>query len=150
MNNYAEIANLSWDEIQDTKPVPDGTYLLKGNNAVFQPAKQDDQNPVVMFVHTVKEAMDDVKVEELEALGAEYDLTENKVFTRIFIEDGSSWKKVKDILNKSDIETTGKILDDLKKVKGSEVLGFLNTDRFTRRDGTAGENNRVTEWAKVE
>lgn len=149
MSDYADIANLSWDEIQEPKPAPNGTYLLKGSNAVFQPAKEEGQNPVVMFVHNVKEAMDDVVVSELEALGADYDLTQNKVFTRIFIEDGSSWKKVQDILNKSGVETTGKVLDDLKKVKGSEVLGYLVISRFTRKDGTPGENNNVTEWAKV-
>lgn len=150
MSDYAEIANLSWDEIQDTKPVPNGTYLLRGSNAVFQPSKEADKSPAVMFVHTVKEAMADVDAAELAELGDNYDVTENKVFTKVFIEDGSSWKKVQSILNKSGIETTGKVLDDLKKVKGSEVLGYLTKDRFTRKDNTVGENNKVTEWAVVE
>lgn len=150
MSDYANIADLSWDEIQVPKPAPVGTYLLKGSNAVFQPAKEEGQNPIVMFVHTIKEAMDDVNSDELAALGPDYDLTENKVFSRYFIEDGSSWEKVKDILKKHGVSTTGRVLDDLKKVKGTEVLGYLTVDRFKRKDGTMGENNKVTEFAVVE
>lgn len=150
MSDYADIATLSWDEIQETKPVPNGTYLLKLSNAVFQPSKDEAVSPAVMFVHTVKEAMSDVDAAELEALGADYDVTENKVFTKVFIEDGSSWKKVQSILEKHGAKTSGKVLDDLKKAKGSEVLGYLVKDRFTRKDKTVGENNKVTEWAVVE
>lgn len=150
MSDYADIANLSWDEIQVPHPAPVGTYLLKGSNAVFQPAKEEGQNPVVMFVHTIKEAMDDVSSSELADLGEGYDLSENKVFTRLFIEDGSSWMKVKDILVKSGVALSKNVQDDLKKVKGSEVLGYLTIDRFKRKDGSAGENNKVETWASVD
>lgn len=150
MSDYKDIANLSWSEIQETKPVPDGTYLLKGSNAVFQPAKEEGQSPTVMFVHSLKEAMDDVRSEELKALGDDYDIHENKVFTRIFIEDGSSWMKVKGILEKHGVVLTDNVEADLKKVKGAEVLGYLTKDKFKRKDGSYGENNKVTEFAAVE
>lgn len=149
-NDYSDIANLSWSEIQEPKVAPVGSYLLRGSNAVFQPSKEEGQNPRVMFVHTVKEAMDDVSVSELEELGADYDLTENKVFTTVFIEDGSSWKRVQRILEAHGIETSGKVLDDLKKVKGADVIGYLEKNSFKRKDGSYGENNQVTEFAKVE
>lgn len=149
MSDYKDIANLSWDKIQEPKPGPVGTYLLKGSNGVFQPAKEEGKSPVVMFVHTIKEAMDDVSSAELAELGEGYDLTENKVFTRIFIEDGSSWLKVRDILLKHDVKLSNNVLEDLKKVKGAEVLGYLTIDRFKRDDGTMGENNKVETWASV-
>lgn len=150
MSDYAEIADLSWENIQEPKPVPVGTYLLKLKNAVFQPSKEEGRSPVVMFVHSPKEAMEDVKAEELEELGSEYDISENKVFTRIYIEDGSSWAAVRNLLAKHGVETKGSIPETLKKAKGSEVLGYLVKDRFERKDGTVGENNKVTEWAKVD
>lgn len=150
MSDYADIANLSWDEIQETKPLPEGTYLLRLSNAVFQPSKEEGKSPAVMFVHTVKEAMEDVQSSELQELGDDYDVTENKTFTKIFIEDGSSWMKVKGILAKHGVEVSGKVLEDLKKAKGAEVLGYLKRDRFTRADGSAGENNKVTEFAAVD
>lgn len=151
MSDYADISNLSWDQIQDTKPVPQGSYLLKASNAVFQPSKDEAVSPAVMFIHNVKEAMEDVAVSELEELGADYDVTENKVFTKVFIEDGSSWKKVQRILEAHGLETTGKVLDDLKKVKGAEVIGYLTKDRYTdKRTDEVRENNKVTEWGKVE
>lgn len=149
MSDYSDIANLSWDEIQEPKAAPNGSYLLRLSNAVFQPSKEEGKSPMVMFVHTIKEAMDDVKVDELEALGENYDITENKVFTSKFIEDGSSWKWVQGVLEKHGVKTTGKVLEDLKKAKGAEVIGYLVTERFVRNDGTPGEKNKVTEFAPV-
>lgn len=150
MSDYADIADLSWDNIQEPKVLPIGTYLLKLSNAVFQPSKDVDKSPTVMFVHKAKEAMDDVNTDELEALGADYDISENKIFTRIFIEDGSSWDQVRKLLAKHGVEVSGNVVESLKKAKGSEVLGYLNQQTFTRKDGSVGTGNNVTEFAKVE
>src|SRR6266403_3707823 len=149
MSDYADIANLSWDEIQEPKTLPVGTYLLRLRNAVFQPAKDADKSPVVMFVHVPKEAMADVKTDELEELGSEYDISENKIFTRFYIEDGSSWDAVRRLLHKHGVEPEGKIEETLKKAKGAEVLGYLHQKTFTRQDGSVGVANNVTEFAPV-
>lgn len=149
MSDYAEIADLSWDNIQEPKPLPVGTYLLRARNAVFQPSKEADKSPVVMFVYVPKEAMEDVKSDELEALGADYDIGENKIFARFYIEDGSSWDQVRKHLAKHGIEATGKIEDTLKKVKGTEVLAYLEQKTFTRKDQTVGVANNATEFAPV-
>lgn len=151
MSDYAEIANLSWDNIQEPKPLPVGTYLLKLRNVTFQPSKEEGKSARVMFVHAPKEPMSDVKTDELEELGAEYDITENKIFTTVFIEDGSSWAKVKGILNKhTGVEVGGDVLESFKKAKNSEVLGYLVTKQFERKDKTVGTNNEVTEFAPVD
>lgn len=150
MSDYSSIAELSWDNIQEPKVLPVGTFLLRLSNAVFQPSKEADKSPVVMFVHTPKEAMSDVKTEELESLGPDYDISENKIFTRIFIEDGSSWDKVRKLLEKHGRTVSGDVAASLKAAKGSEVLGYLDQDRFTRKDGTVGLGNKVTEFAPVE
>lgn len=150
MSDYADIANLSWDNIQEPKTLPVGSYLLKLKNAMFQPSKEEGKSPVVLFVHSPKEAMDDVKTDELEALGEEYDISENKIFTRFFIEDGSSWAQVRNLLAKHGLEVSGDVNESLKKAKGAEVIGYLDQDRFTRKDGTVGTGNKVTEFAPVE
>ncbi len=150
MSDYAEIAELSWDEIQEPKPLPVGTYLLRARNAVFQPSKDADKSPVVMFVYVPKEAMADVKTDELEALGPEYDIGENKIFARFYIEDGSSWDQVRKHLAKHGVTASGKIEDTLKKVKGTEVLAYLDQNTFKRKDGSNGVGNNATEFAAVE
>jgi len=150
MSNYADIADLSWDNIQEPKVLPVGSYLLRLSNAVFQPSKEDGKSPVVMFVHVAKEAMDDVDTSELEALGPDYDITENKLFTRIYIEDGASWDQVRKLLAKHGVEAKGKIEETLKAAKGSEVIGYLNQRAFQRKDNTQGIANNVTEFAPVE
>lgn len=150
MSDYAEIADLSWDNIQEPKALPVGTYLLKARNAVFQPSKEADKSPVVMFVYVPKEAMEDVKAEELEALGPDYDIAENKIFSRFYIEDGSSWDQVRKHLLKHGVEVSGKIEDTLKKVKGTEVLAYLEQNTFKRKDGSSAVGNNATEFAPVE
>lgn len=150
MSDYADIASLSWDEIQEPKVLPVGTFLLKLRNVVFQPSKDADKSPVVMFVHVPKEPMEDVKTDELEALGPDYDIGENKLFTRIYIEDGSSWDQVRKLLAKHGVEATGSIEESFKKAKGAEVLGYLEQKTFTRKDQTVGIANNVTEFAPVE
>src|SRR6266850_208671 len=136
MSDYADIASLSWDTIQEPHTLPVGTYLLRLSNATFQPAKDADKSPVVMFVYRVKEAMDDVKSEELDELGSEYDITENKVFYRVYIEDGSSWDQVRKHLLKHEVKIEGTVIDTLKRAKGSEVLAYLEQNTFKRQDGS--------------
>lgn len=150
MSDYKDIAELSWEEIQEPKPLPVGTYLLKLTNAVFQPAKDESKSPTVMFVHKPKEAMDDVDTGELSALGAEYDIGENKIFTRIYIEDGSSWDQVRKLLAKHGVAVKGSVPETLKNAKGAEVLGYLDQRSFARKDGTQAVANNVTEFAPVE
>ncbi len=150
MSDYADIADLSWDNIQEPKPLPVGTFLLRARNAVFQPSKDADKSPVVMFVYVPKEAMEDVKADELEALGPDYDIGENKIFVRFYIEDGASWDQVRKHLAKHGIEAAGKIEDTLKRVKNTEVLAYLEQKTFTRKDGTVGVANNATEFAAVD
>lgn len=154
MSDYADIANLSWDEIQEPQVLPVGSYLLKLSNASFQPSKDADKSPVVMFVYKAKEAMEDVNTEELEALGAEYDISENKIFHRIYIEDGSSWDQVRKHIAKhfpeDEAPPKGKVVDTLKALKGAEIVGYLNQQSFKRKDGTQGMSNNATEFGRVD
>lgn len=151
MSDYADIANLSWDEIQEPKTLPVGTYLLKARNASYQPAKEADKNPVVLFVYAPKEPMEDVKSEEIEALGSEYDISENKIFARFYIEDGSSWAQVRRHLEKHGVEVEGSVLESLKKVKGTEVLAYLEQNSFMdKRTNEVRTGNNPTEFASVE
>lgn len=154
MSDYADIANLSWDEIQAPGVLPEGSYLLKLRNAVFQPSKDADKNPLVLFVYQPKEAMSDVNADELEALGADYDISENKIFHRIYIEDGASWDQVRKHVAKHYPEDQeppkGKVTDTLKAMKGSEVVGYVVQRAFTRADKTSGIANNVTEFGRVD
>ena len=151
MSDYADIANLSWDNIQEPKLLPRGSYLLRLRNVSYQEPKDSGQNGVVMFVHVPKEPMNDVSDAELAELGEDYDISENKVFTRVYIEDGTSWRRVRDILANHGFEVSGGVIESLKAASKAklEVIGFLDRQAFTRKDGSAGEANNITEFAKV-
>lgn len=152
--DYTDIANLSWDNIQAPQNIPGGTYLLRLKNVVFQPSKEEGKNPVVMFVHSPKEPMEDVDSEQLEKLGSDYDISQNKLFTRIFIEDGTSWDQVRRLLEKHGLEMKGGVEESLKAASkaNATVLGYVGLGK-PFKDRTSGELrqlNEVTEFAKVD
>lgn len=149
MADYADILNKSWDEIPEVVPVPKGSYLLKGQNATFQPAKGEDGSPSVLFVYRVKEPMDDVDTGELEALGANYDLEANRIFTRFWINDGSDWDKVRKHLAKHGVPLKGNIADSLKEFKGAEVVAFVDQRNFTDNAGQSQTENTAANFTPV-
>jgi hypothetical protein len=137
-DNYEDILSQSWDNIPVPKALPVGSYLLKAGSASFQPAKDADKSPSVLFVHSPKEAMDDVDREALEGLGENYDIAGNRLFTRIFIETAADWDKVRNLVKKHGVDVAGKsIQDTLKAVRGREIIGYV--DQNTYEDKTTGE-----------
>lgn len=152
MSNYADIDKLSWDEIQEPKVVPDGSWLLRLRGASYQEAKEEGKSDRVMFVHQPREPMDDVDADALRALGDNYDVTENKIYTTVFIEDGSSLFRVKKLLEQHGLTPAGNIKEFLKKTRDmkADVIGYLVTENFTRPDGSEGQKNVVKQFAKVD
>jgi hypothetical protein len=149
VDSYTDIANLSWNDIPDVKTLPDGSWLLKARSASFKPSTDPEKSPVVMIVFNAKEPMDDVRSEDLEGLGKDYDVSANTIFHRIYIENFSDWKRVKDVLAKMGVDTEGKsVPDSLKEVKGKEIIAALKTRNFTRADGEPGEENNITAFVK--
>lgn len=157
--DYSDIVGLSWDNIQQPRNLPGGTYLFVLRNMSFVPAKEEGKNPQVIFVHSPKEAMSDVDSDELAKLGEDYDISENKIFTRQFIEDGSSWAAVARLAAKHrtadgplDLASLDKdVLESIKKVRGmkAEVLGYVKLGKpFTdRATGETRQMNEISEFA---
>lgn len=146
-DNYEDILNQSWDNIPVPKLLPEGSWLLRGQNAKYQPSKGEDQAPTVMFVDVPKEPMNDVDAEELAKLGDNYDLANNKLFTRVFINDASDWNKARKILKAHGIETEGQsIQDSLKAYKGTESIAFLSQRTFTNKAGEEQQSNEASQF----
>lgn len=148
--DYEDILNQSWESIPVVQTLPDGSYLLKGRSAKYQPAKNEDGSPAVLFVYTPKEAMDDVSADELAKLGDNYDVGANRIFSKFFVNDGADWDKVRKHLVKHGIEATGSIEDSLKAFKGTEVVAFIGTRSFTNNAGETQVENQATNFTKVE
>lgn len=151
-NNYEDILSQSWDEIPEEKTLPQGSYLLKLRGASFQPPKSEEGNASFLFVYSVKEPMDDVAQDDLEALGADYDFSVNRVFQRIWVEDARDYGRVRDNLAKLGTEVTGgvNIKDSLKAARGGEAIGYLTQRQYTAGDGTTRISNEVQNLAAIE
>lgn len=150
MSDYADILSKSWAEIPEVELLPDGSYLLKGQSAKYQPAKQEDQTPAVLFIYKPKEAMDDVSAEELAALGDNYDIASNRIFAKFFVNDGADWDKVRKHLIKHGIDANSMSIEEsLKAFKNSEVVALLSARSFTNNAGETQTENQATNFTKV-
>jgi hypothetical protein len=148
-DNYEDILNRSWDEIPEVQALPVGSYLLRARNASYQPAKDADKSPVVLFVYQVKEPMDDVDTAELAALGDNYDIGENKIFHRMYVDDNAAWDAVRQHLAKHGI-SGGTIAESLKAFKGQEVIAYLSQRQYTDAAGEQKVQNNAGPFAAVE
>lgn len=150
--DYKDILKKSWDEIPEAVALPVGSYLLKARNASFQPAKDADKSPMVMFVYAPKEAMDDVNSDALAALGENYDISDNRIFKTFFIETNADWDAVRKHIVKHGVDLSGKSLEEgLAAVKGSEVIAYLDQKTYTdKATGELKTNNDPKEFVPVE
>jgi len=149
-DDYTDILNQSWDNIPLVQVLPVGSWLLRLRTAVYQPSKQADGDPIVMFVYSVKEPMEDVDVEELAKLGDNYDYGANRIFWRKYINDNASWDEVRKHLGKHGVEVKGSIKESFDAAKGSEVIAYLNQRSYTTNAGEGEVSNEPSQFAKVE
>lgn len=151
MADYADILNQSWDDIPEPKLLPVGSWKLRNRGATYQPAKKEGNSDQVVFVYTPIEPMEDVNVEDLQALGADYDVQSNRIFARFFVSDGNDWDRVRKHIAKHGVEVKGKLADTLKSVKGRDVIAYLEQRSFTREGSSEVETaNEAKNFAPVE
>lgn len=149
--DYTDILKQSWDEIPEAKALPVGSYLLKARNASYQASKDADKNPVVLFVYAPKEAMDDVDADALSALGENYEIADNRIFKRFYIETNADWDQVRKHIVKHGVDLTGKTIEEgLKAVAGTEVIAWLDQSVYTdKATGEPKTSNDPKEFATV-
>lgn len=148
--DYAEIANRSWDEIPEVQTLPVGSWLLKARNAVYMPAK-GDASPRILFFYTAKEPMDDVDDVALNQLGDDYDYADNDIVSTFWVERNKDWDAVRSHLAKHGIDASGKTVPEtLKAFKGTEVIAVLGTKTYTTGAGELKEENTASSFAAVE
>ena len=150
MSDYADILNTSWDNVPRPLPLPVGSYILKGRNATYQPRKSEDKSDAVLFVYGVKEPMEDVDQDALDELGGNYDLGNNTIFHRIYVETSVDWDRVRSHLKNHGVEPSGTISDTLKAFKGAETVAFLNQRSFVNAAGEAKVENTASNFAVLD
>lgn len=152
-NDYDEILNRTWDEIPDEKVLPDGWYVLTAKNANFQKPKGDGNAKILIF-YTVADALgeDDggPRQDALEALGADYDMTENEIVQTIWVSGNKDWRAAKRHLALLGVTTEGKsLMDGLKEVKGNPIAARLEYRTYQNKAGITVEQNDPKEFAPI-
>lgn len=153
-DKYGDLLKRSWDDLPQPAPyLPEGTWLLKGRNVAYFPADEenDKSERVVLFFEPL-EPMDDVKQEELDALGPNYDYANNDVTKQFYINRAKDWVEVRKILNLMGIETEGQTQEDsFKAFKGAKVLAYLSIKTFqNKRTGERVITNDPVNFAEAE
>ena len=152
---YSDILNRQWDDIPEPALLPDGTYVLKCQNVGFFPAPKPEEGEEkksdrVTFFYGVKEAMDDVRQDDLDALGENYDMANNDVTKNFWINREKDWTQVKRHLALLGVDTKGKSQPEtFKEARGAEVLAFLGTREFTNNAGETIVQNEPRDFMKA-
>lgn len=147
---YAEILDRSWDEIPAVQNLPVGTWRLRGRNMTFRAGEGDNSDQYIM-VYVPKEPLDDVDEAALEELGADYDVENNRIFYRVWVETSADLDKLRDHLAKHGIETKGKtIRQTMEAFKGTEVFAYLDLRTYTNKSGEVVSTNDPSSFAPVE
>jgi hypothetical protein len=150
---YADLVNRQWDdlpEIADYLPV--GTWLLKSKNVAYFPGDEDeDKSARVVFFYEAKEPMDDVSAEELEALGGDYDFSNNDIAKQFYINRDKDWVGVKKHIELHGVDTKGLSMpDSFKAFRNTEVMAYLGTRTYKNRSGESVTENDPSQFARVE
>lgn len=150
--DYEALLERTRAETPTLKLLPVGSYRLKHTgNAKYQVAKDSEKNDSVMFIYSAMEPLDDVDVEELNALG-DYDITMNKMFFRVWIENETDWADFWAHVDKHGIvlgpEATRK--EAMEAVKGSEIIAWLDQRSFQNKAGDMVDANDPVNFAPVE
>lgn len=150
MADHDSLLDKQWDDIQEGKVLPVGSWLLRGRNAVYM-APKGDGNESILFVYAPISPMDDVDEAELKDLGKDYDYGENRVYGRFWIETGRDLDSVRNHLEKHGIDTKGSsIKDSLAEFKGTEIVAYLGVRTYTDAAGETKEDNDPTSYAQAE
>ncbi len=150
--SYDDILDRSFNELQDDKLLPFGRWVLRLRNAHFMLPRGEARSAQVLFFYTPVEATEDVDADELEALGEDYDVTENQIVMTVWIEGNRSWKDLMRHLEKHagvDWEA-GSIREVIKKgVKGSEVTAEIGSRTYENNFGELVEENVASNFRPV-
>ncbi len=150
---YDDILDKSFDELQDDKVLPLGDWLLRLRNAAFIPPREEGMSGRVLFFYRPVEPMDDVDVDEIEAMGEDYDFSENQIVFQVWIEGNRSWRDVLRHLKKhAGVDfTVGSIREVLKKgVQGSEITAELGERTYENSFGDLVNENTAMNFRPVD
>lgn len=112
-------------------------------------AKDASKNDCLLLIYVAKEPLEDVDEDALAALG-DYDITQNKMFYRIYLETYSDWDKVAAHADKhnsvrAEVETNKEMLN---RIKGSDIIAWVD-QRSYEKNGEMVDSNDPTNFAPV-
>ena len=149
--NYESLLKQTWGEIPDKKTLPVGSWRLRGRNASFKEAV-DDLSASFMFVYAPVEALDDVSPEGLAELGDDYEVSNNRIFAKFWVETSVDFDAVRKHLAKhgNNVADDLSIEETLKAFKDTEIISYLDVKTYTNRAGEEVEDNDAKSFAPVE
>lgn len=149
-DEYADILKRSWDDIPKPQLLPNGSWRLKVKNAKCMPAASADKNPFALIVYSPMEPLADVDEDAIAELDG-YDVSQNRIFNRIWLETAADWDGLRNHIRKHGIDTGGRSPEDtLKALKGTEIIAFLDRETFTNGAGEVQEQNVASKFAPVD
>jgi len=151
MSTYEDILKKAWGEVPKVKLLPVGSWELEGKNASWQEPKKETGNPYFMLVYVPVRALDDVNAEALAELGEGYEVKNNRIFHRVWIETSADLDAFRKHLTKHGLNVTDEqsIEETLAAFKGSRVIVYLDQREFANNAGELVKENVAKAFAPV-
>lgn len=151
-DDYESMLERTRAETPTLKLLPVGSYRLKSRGAKFSEAKASDKNDSVMFIYAASEPLEDVDIEQLAALG-DYDIAQNKLFFRIWIESEVDWSnfwKHVDKHGELGLGPDATRKEAMEALKSAEIIAWLEQRTFQNKAGDMVDTNDPVNFASVE
>lgn len=149
---YEDILKRQYGNIQKTKTLPTGSWELVCRNATFQiPDEDSSKNPSFLIAYAPVRAMDDVDEEALSALGDNYDVGENRVFTRMWYETGRDLEAFFAHVEKHGVDVTPEMTveEALKALKGKKIVAYLGKRTYQNKMKQMVTDNEAESFTAV-
>lgn len=151
-DDYEGLLERTRAETPTLQLLPVGSFRLKhSGNAKFQKARDSDKNDSVMFVYSAMEALEDVDNEQLAALG-DYDISQNKLFFRVWIENEVDWANFwlhVDKHGELGLGPDATRKEAMEAMKGTEIIAWLEQRTFQNKAGDMVDTNDPVNFAAV-
>ncbi len=151
-DDYEALLDRTRAETPTLELLPTGSYRLKhSGNAKFTQAKEDGKNDSVMFIYSAMEAMEDVDADALAALG-DYDISQNKLFFRVWIESEVDWANFWSHVDKHGdlgLGPDASRKEAMAAMKGTEIIAWLEQRTFQNKAGDMIDTNDPVNFASV-
>lgn len=152
--SYEAILNKGWSEIPEPKFLPDGSYRFRITGGKAHQPKTPEGNTRVVIGFEPQEPMEDVDDVAFDALGKDYDLSQNVIWYTVWLQKAQDFAKLRNVmekagLNMGDYNGPEGFKQSLDALKGREIVAHVINGFDKQANGEMAPANKITSFTEL-